>query len=123
MKPGWGIGILAVALISVAAALLRIVSLQGAFSMGLLLAGLWTIVAAFAMAEEVDKIYYLGWGIIFACLSLSYFIPIQDAVALILIAMVGLMVVTAYRGRSPSRTAHQTASAAPPTGTTSASPS
>jgi hypothetical protein len=119
LKLSWGIGILAVALISIAAALLGVVSPQGAFSMALLLAGLWTIVAAFAIVEGIDKTYYVGWGIIFACLSLSYFIPIQDALALILIAMVGLIIFTAYRGMTPKATVKPAAPATPSTGISS----
>jgi hypothetical protein len=113
LKTSWGIGILVAALISIAAALLGVVSLQGAFSMALLLAGLWTIVAAFLIVETSDRTYFTGWGIILACLSLSYFIPIQDAVALILIAMVGLIIFTAYHGRSPRAPVQPTAPASP----------
>ena len=101
MKPSYGMGILVVVLASAAVALAGFLSLQGAVSMGLLLAGVWTIVAAFVLVTGRERSYYAGWGIIIAGLSLSYFIPIQDALALILIAMVGLILVTAYFARAP----------------------
>lgn len=90
-----------VALLSAATALLGLLGPQGAVAMGLLLAGAWTIAAAFILVESSERAYYAGWGIIIAGLSLSYFIPIQDALALILIAIVGLIVATAYYSRTP----------------------
>ena len=101
MKPSYGLGILVVVLLTAAVYLIGAVDMQGAVSMGLLLAGLWTLVAAFMLVASGERGYYAGWGIILACLSLSYFVPIQDAVALILIAIVGLIVVSAYHTRAP----------------------
>ena len=76
--------------------------LQGAVSFGLLLAGAWTILAAFTVAAGRERSYYVGWGIILAGLSSSYYIPVQDALGLILVAIVGLVVLTAYFARAPS---------------------
>lgn len=101
MKPSYGMGVLVIVLLTVAVALLGLLGVQGAVSMGLLLAGAWTILAGFAIAEEKERSYYAGWGIIIAGLSLSYLIPIQDAVALVLLAIVGLIVATAYFARTP----------------------
>ena len=106
MKPSYGLGILVVVLLTAAVALLGVLSLQGTVSMGLLLAGAWTFAAAFVLVAEGDRSYYAGWGIIIAGLSLSYFVPIQDALALILIAIVGLIVATAYLARTPRAGVH-----------------
>ena len=106
-------GLLVAVLLSAAAALLGAVSIQGAFSMALLLGGLWTIAAAFAIMEAADRAYYVGWGMIITGLSLSYFIPIQVAVAAILIAIVGLIILTALRGRAAVTRTQATAPAAP----------
>ena len=116
MKSTWGTGILVAVLVSAAAALLGSVSVQGAFSMALLLSGLWTVAAAFAFMDSSDRSYYVGWGIIITGLSLSYFIPIEDAVAAIFIAIVGLIIVTAIRGRSGIKRA-DAAPGQSPTGT------
>lgn len=100
MKPSYGLGILVVVLIAAAAALLG-AGLSLSVSLAMLLAGLWTLVAAFTLVGSGERGYYAGWGVILACLSLSYFIPIQDAIALILIAIVGLIVASAYYTRAP----------------------
>lgn len=100
MKPSWGIGIVVVVLLAAAAALLGVVSLQGAVSTALLLAGIWTIVAAFAIEEKKDRSFYAGWGVIIAGLSLSYVLPLRYALALILIAVVILILITVYYGKA-----------------------
>lgn len=100
MRPSYGLGILVIVLLTAAVALLGLLGLQGAVSMGLLLAGLWTIAAAFLIVATQERSYYAGWGIIIAGLSLSYFIPIQYALAVILIAIVGLIVVSTYFARA-----------------------
>ena len=111
MKPTFGIGVLVALLIPAAVALLGLLNLQGAASMALLLTGAWTIVAAFAIVASGERAFYAGWGIIITGLSLSYFVPIADALALILIAIVGLIVVTTYLARGP-KSPTPTASAA-----------
>jgi hypothetical protein len=104
-KPSWGVGIVIAVLISAATALLGVVTPQGAVSLALLLVGLWTFLSAFAIVAEEDRVYYAGWGVIVAGLSLSYFIPIQQALALIIIAIVALIVATVFFGRSVGRQA------------------
>ncbi len=101
MKPGWGIGIIVSVLVSVAVYLFGIISFSGLLSMALLLGGLWTAIAAFAIVERKERNYYLGWGVVAAILSLSYFIPLAYTVALILLAIVALIIVNVYLGRTP----------------------
>lgn len=67
----------------------------------LLLAGAWSVLSAFILVESGDRMFYAGWGIVIAGLSLSYFIPVQYAVGLVLVAIVGLIVVYAYLARAP----------------------
>lgn len=101
MKPSWGVGVVVAILISIAVGLLGEEGIQWTLSVILLLVGVWTIVSAFAFVEAKDKNYYAGWGIIISGLSLTYIIPLQDAIALILLAMVVLILVTVYSGRRP----------------------
>jgi nicotinamide riboside transporter PnuC len=101
MKPSWGVGVVVAILISIAVGLLGEEGIQWTLSVILLLVGVWTIVSAFAFVEAKDKNYYAGWGIIISGLSLTYIIPLQDAIALILLAMVVLILVTLYSGRRP----------------------
>ncbi|MDE1857604.1 MAG: hypothetical protein KGI26_00860 [Thaumarchaeota archaeon] len=104
MKPSFGMGILVAVLLAAALALLGQVSLQGAVTLGLILAGLWTVLSAFVIVDEGARSYYLGWGVIIIGLSLTYFIPVQYAVGLVLIAIVGLIIATAFLSRAPKAT-------------------
>ena len=101
MKPGWGVGIIVAVLVSFAVYLVGIINLAGMVSMLLLLSGLWTLVAAFAIVEQKDRSYYLGWGVVIAALSLFDFIPFNDTIALILGAIVVLIIVNVYLGKAP----------------------
>lgn len=104
MKPTFGIGVLVIVLLSAAVELLGVLSLQAALSMLLLFTGLWSILSAFVLAGPSDRAFYAGWGIIIAGLSLSYFIPVQDALGVILVAIVALIIVYAYLARTPKAT-------------------
>jgi hypothetical protein len=113
LKPSFGLGVLVVVLLSAAAALFGVLSVQASLSMLLLLTGLWSIVSAFILVGPKDRAFYAGWGIIIAGLSLSYFIPIQDALGVILVAIVGLIVVYAYLARTPKAPSPPPAPAGP----------
>ncbi|MDE1853813.1 MAG: hypothetical protein KGI38_08725 [Thaumarchaeota archaeon] len=111
MKPSWGIGIVVAVLVSIAVGLLGLVSLSGFVSLVLVLIGLWTIVSAFAFVERKDRTFYAGWGIVITGLSLGYVIPLQYALALILLAVVVLILVTVFFGKAPKL---YTAATSPP---------
>ena len=102
MKPGWGIGMVVAVLLSVAVGLLSSLSLQGTISLLLLLAGLWTVAAAFLIVDPKDRNYYSAWGVVIAALSLSYLIPLQYELALILLAIVALKIITLYIACTPN---------------------
>jgi hypothetical protein len=101
LKPGWGVGIIVAILLSVAVWLFGIVNFAGMISMALLLCGLWTLIAAFAIVELKDRSYYMGWGIVIAALSLFDFIPFNYTIALILMAIVVLIIINVYLGKAP----------------------
>jgi hypothetical protein len=101
LKPGWGVGIVVAVLLSVAVYLLNLVDLRGMVSLLLLLCGLWTLVAAFAVVEQKDRSYYSGWGIVIAALSLFDFIPLNYTIALILLAIIALIIINVYIGKAP----------------------
>ena len=113
-KPGWGVGVIAAILLSAAVYLLNIVTLQGMVSLILLLTGLWTILSAFVIVERKDRNYYSGWGVVIAALSLSYVIQFQYALALILLAIVALIVINVYIGKTPKL--YEAATSPPPAG-------
>jgi hypothetical protein len=101
LKPGWGVGVIVAVLLSLALGLLGSLSIQATISLLLLLAGLWTIVSAFLLVEKKDRSYYSAWGVVIAALSLAYLIPIQYELALILLAIVALIIINVYIGKTP----------------------
>ena len=101
MKPGWGVGTVVAVLLSVAVWLVGVVDFRGMVSMVLLLCGLWTLVAAFVVVDLKDRSYYMGWGVVIAALSLFDFIPFNYTIALILMAVVVLIIINVYLGKTP----------------------
>lgn len=102
MKAGWGIGAVVAVLLSFALYLFGVLpDLEWLLSCVLLLAGLWTVVAAFAVVESKDRTYYLGWGAVIAALSLFRVISLTYTIALILMLVVVLIIVNVYLGRAP----------------------
>ena len=100
VRPGWGIGALIAILLSFAAYLFGLLTVEQTASTILLLVGLWTIVVAF-LGDSKDRTYYSGWGVVLAVLSLFAFIPFYYTVGLILIAVVALIILSVYAGRAP----------------------
>lgn len=87
--------------LAVAVGLIASLSLQATISLLLLLAGVWTVAAAFLVVERKDRSYYSAWGVVIAALSLSYLIPVQYELALILLAIVALIIMNVYTGKTP----------------------
>lgn len=102
MKLGYGAGIIIVILLSVAAFLVGVVSLLQTISLVLLLGGLWTVVAAFTIFDVGERSFYLGWGVVAAALStFDLFNNANYTIALLLIAIVALILINVYLGRTP----------------------
>ncbi len=100
MKPSWEIGAVVAVLISIAAGLLGL-ELQAVITMILILVGLWTLLAAFVIVDRKDRNYYTGWGVVITGLSLSYFVKLQYALALIILAIVAVIIINVYIGKTP----------------------
>jgi hypothetical protein len=101
MRPWWGVGVIVAILLSVAVYLLGIVDFSRMVSLILLLSGLWTLVAGFTIVERKDRSYYSGWGIVIAALSLFDYIQLTYTIALILLAIVALIIINVYIGKTP----------------------
>ncbi len=106
-------------LVSVAMGLIGSLPPQATISLLLLLAGLWTILAALFVVDRKDRSYYSAWGVVIAALSLAYLIPLQYQLALILLAIVALIIINIYIGRTPKLYEAAT-SPSPPAGPTPA---
>jgi uncharacterized membrane protein YhaH (DUF805 family) len=75
-------------------------TLEYLFSTIFLLTGLWTLVSAFAIVEAKDRTFYALWGIVFACVSLFAYVPANFAIGILLIALIVLVVLTYFTGRT-----------------------
>lgn len=80
----------------------KITPLQTAFLVFLLL-GVWTLIAAFALMAQKDRIYYFTWGLILASISSAFITHIQYAIALILLAIVVALFVNVATRRNPPK--------------------
>jgi hypothetical protein len=119
LKLGYGAGIVIVVLVSVAAFLVGLVSALQMIALMLLLGGLWTVVAAFTIFDVSERSFYLGWGVVAAALStFNIFNNSSYTIALILIAIVALILINVYIGRTPKM--YQAANAPPAAGGTPA---
>jgi hypothetical protein len=101
LRPGFWVGVVVALLVSAAVYLFGLVDLQGVLSLILLLTGVWTVVAAFAVVGPKDRTYYSSWGVVIAVLSLTYFIQLRYALALVLLAIVVLIILNLYFGKTP----------------------
>jgi len=102
LKLGYGAGLLIVVLLSAAAFLVGLVDLLQMISLILLVGGLWTVVAAFTIFDVSERSFYLGWGVVAAALStFDIFNNANYTIALILIAIVALILINVYLGRTP----------------------
>jgi hypothetical protein len=122
LKPGWGVGTVIAILISAVVYIVGIVDLRGLVSLILLLCGLWTLVSAFVIVDRKDRSYYSGWGIVIAALSLFDFIPLNYTIALVLLAIIALVIINVYIGKTPKMFTAATSSPAPAGDTPAASP-
>ena len=118
MKIGLGVGAVIGVLLSIVAYLVALVDLKGMIALMLLLVGLWTLVAAFAIVDPKDRYYYTGWGVVIAFLALFDFIPFNYTIALIILAIVAIIIINVYLGRSSKVFTGATTPATPASDTT-----
>ena len=128
MKPSYWIGVGIGVLLSLAVYFFgffgSFTSLQAVeylFSTMFLLTGLWTLVSAFAIVEAKDRTFFALWGIVFACVSLFAYVPANFAIGILLIALVVLIVLTYFTGRTQKEFSTATMSPRPAGDTPAAS--
>ncbi len=114
MKLGYGAGVIIAVLLSAAAYLVGVIDILQMIALMLLLGGLWTVVAAFTIFDVSERSFYLGWGVVAAALStFDIFNNFNYTIALILIAIVALILINVYIGRTPKM---YSAATTPPAG-------
>lgn len=101
LKVGFEIGAVIGILLSIVAYLVELVNLYGMLALMFLLVGLWTLVAAFAIVDPKERYYYTGWGVVIAFLALFDFIPVNYTIALIILAIVAIIIINVYVGKTP----------------------
>ena len=99
MKLGWGTGEVVVVLMSLASYLFGL-DYKDAISVFLLFTGLWTLATGLFLVEKRDRTYYSSWGVVVAILSVYVFLPLNYVIGLILVAIVALILLTAFNFRS-----------------------
>ena len=82
----YGEGVVVAVLVPFVLLFLGLVSLSVTLFLFLLLLGVWTLISAFLLAKKAEKNFFLTWGLILACASTIFVIPVSYAIALILIA-------------------------------------
>jgi hypothetical protein len=121
MKLSWGMGELVVILFSIAVYLFfPALGVSYTISLLLLLSGLWTLANGVFFVEKKDRNYYVSWGVVIAVLSAFAFLPANYALGLVLIAVVALILFTAYTYRSGKMYTAATSSPPAPGGETPA---
>jgi hypothetical protein len=105
MRLAYGEGVIIAVLAPLVVLLIgKITVLQSLFAIFALM-GLWTLVSAFILMAEKERMYYLAWGLILASFSSAFIAPLQYAAALILVAIIAaLLINVATRKNSPKTT-------------------
>lgn len=92
----WGVGEIIVILLSFASYLFKLTNGTYSLSLFLLLTGLWTLTAGLLLVDRRDRVYYSSWGVVLAVLSAFAFLPWNYTLGLVLVAIVILILLTAF---------------------------
>ena len=120
MKISWGVGEIVAILLSLISYLFTFTNPEYTLSLFLLLSGLWTVVAGLLIVDRKDRTYYSSWGVVVAVLSSFAFVPPNYALGLVLVAIVVLILLTAFNFRSGKMFTAATQSSPSTTGETPA---
>jgi hypothetical protein len=101
VRISWGVGEIVVILLSLISYLFSLTDTTYTVSLFLLLSGLWTLVAGLLLVDRRDRTYYSSWGVVVAVLSSFAFLHNWSyTIGLVLIAIVALILLTAFTYRS-----------------------
>ena len=106
MRLAYGEGVIIAILAPLVVLLIgKITVLQTFFAIFALL-GLWTLVSAFILMAEKDRMVYIAWGLILGSFSSAFIAPLQYAVALILVAIIAALLINVASRKNPQKTAN-----------------
>ena len=120
MRISWGVGEIVAILLSLISYLFNLTNPEYTLSLFLLLSGLWTLTAGLLVVEKRDRTYYAAWGVVVAVLSAFAFLPPNYTLGLVLVAIVALILLTAFNYRSGKMYTAATQSSPSTTGETPA---
>ncbi|HME18521.1 MAG TPA: hypothetical protein VKF15_02150 [Nitrososphaerales archaeon] len=100
MKVSWGVGEIVAVLLSLIYYLFLLPDAKYVVSLFLLLSGLWTVAAGLLFVDKKGRTFYSAWGVVVAVLSAFAFLPLNYTLGLVLVAVVVLILLTAFNYRS-----------------------
>lgn len=100
VRISWAVGEVVVVLLSLISYLFTLTNGTYTLSLFLLLSGLWTLAAGLFLVGKRDRTYYSSWGVVIAILSAFAFLPLNYTIGLVLVAIVALILLTAFTYRS-----------------------
>lgn len=96
MRIAYGEGVVVVLLASFVFYFLGIVSITHAAFLSILLLGIWTLIASFALVTKEELKVYFAWGLVIASISTFLVISIRYAIAILFIAVIASVILFAY---------------------------
>jgi hypothetical protein len=111
LRGSWGAGIIIAFLLPLALLLFGILNYSQTLAGIILLIGVWTLISGFAFSPQRDRLFMVGWGLVLSIFSTIFLIRPAYALGLVLLAMIALVLVTAFgkpkapRGTTASPTA------------------
>lgn len=94
MRIQLGIGLIIAVLLPLALLLFGVLGVYETISAALLLVGLWILVFGITFGSGTDRLYNVGIGLIIALLSTFYFVSLRYTFGLILVAVIGMVVIS-----------------------------
>lgn len=111
MRLAYGEGVVIAILAPVVVYLIGIIDLTQLLFFTFALFGVWTMVSAFLLVSERERLYYFEWGLVIAAVSTALVIPLAYATALVLVAVIGVIVYSAFqRKRTQPASGHSNSS-------------
>ena len=99
MKIGAGAGLIVCVLLPVVLLLFGVLDVSQTASGVVLLGGLWAVVYGIMFGGSTNRLYYVGSGIIIALISTFLYLPLEDVLGLVLLAVIVIVIASVLTGR------------------------
>jgi len=98
MKIGAGAGLIVCILLPIVLLLFGILDVSQTASGIVLLSGLWAVVYGLIFGGSGNRLYYVGSGIVIALISTFLYLPLQDVLGLVLLAVIVIVIASVMTG-------------------------